>query len=269
MVVEGGPPGSATAAAPPQPRALLLDIQGVLVNDGSALDGALEILEQARRHALPLRLVTNTATRHHEQLLQELRELGFALEANELFTAPLAALTWLQRHQRHQRRPLALVHPAIAPLFAELGSQPFDCVLLGDAREQLSFANLNRALELLLEGAPLIGIGRNRRFREAGHWMLDAGAFLQALEYGADCEATVMGKPSAAFFAEVVQSLHLPADQCLMVGDDVEADVRGAIDAGLQAALVQTGKYRPGDQQRLPEQAMLPDLRALATLLGW
>ncbi|WP_200900103.1 hypothetical protein [Synechococcus sp. GFB01] len=65
------------------------------------------------------------------------------------------------------------MHPAIAPLFDDLGSGPPDCVLLGDAREQLNFANLNKALELLLEGAPLIGIGRNRRFREEGTgcWM--------------------------------------------------------------------------------------------------
>jgi hypothetical protein len=40
------------------PRALLRDLQGVLV--------------------------TNTATRHHEQLLQELRQLGFVLEAKGL-----------------------------------------------------------------------------------------------------------------------------------------------------------------------------------------
>ncbi|WP_053068459.1 HAD hydrolase-like protein [Synechococcus sp. GFB01] len=100
--------------------------------------------------------------------------------------------------------------------------------------------------------------------------MLDAGAFLKALEYGADCEAIVMGKPSAAFFAEVVQSLHLPADQCLMVGDDVEADVRGAIESGLEAALVQKGKYRPGDEARLQQQApLLPDVRAVGSLLGW
>jgi ribonucleotide monophosphatase NagD (HAD superfamily) len=29
-----------------------------------------------------------------------------------------------------------------------------------------------------------------------------------------------------------------------MVGDDVEADVGGAIDAGLRGVLVRTGKYR-------------------------
>lgn len=99
--------------------------------------------------------------------------------------------------------------------------------------------------------------------------MLDAGAFLQALEYGAGCRATVVGKPSAAFFAEVVQSLGLPAASCLMVGDDVEADVQGAIDAGLKGALVQSGKYRPGDEIRLPpEAAMLREIRAVTALLG-
>lgn len=250
-----------------RPQALLLDIQGVLVEDGSALPGAVETVQEVRRRGLALRLVTNTATRHHEQLLEDLLRLGFSLDAEELFTAPLAGLNWLVRHQR---RPMALVHPAIAPLFADLGSGPADCVLLGDARDQLSFANLNAALELLLEGAPLIGIGRNRRFREGGRWMLDAGAFLKTLEYGADCEAIVMGKPSGAFFCEVVQSLRLPAEYCLMVGDDVEADVSGAIDAGLQAAMVQTGKYRPGDEARLSQKAaLLSDVRALSTLLGW
>ena len=42
----------------------------------------------------------------------------------------------------------------------------------------------------------------------------------------------------------------LEAGQVMMVGDDAEADVLGAIDAGLQGALVRTGKYRPGDERR-------------------
>ena len=250
------------------PSALLLDLQGVLIDGRQPLPGAVEAVAKARSLGLPLRFVTNTATRSQASLLEDLRDLGFCPAPEELITAPLAALRWIEREGR---RPLILVHPAIAPLFAaHEDGRPADCVLLGDARDQLSYANLNRALELLLDGAPLVGIGRNRRFREGGHWMLDAGAFLQALEYGADCEATVLGKPSAAFFAEVVQSLGLPAASCLMVGDDVEADVLGAIDAGLQAALVQTGKYRLGDEGRLPPQALLlPDVSGIAALLGW
>jgi HAD superfamily hydrolase (TIGR01458 family) len=250
------------------PSALLLDLQGVLIDDRQPLPGAVEAVAEARRRGLPIRFVTNTATRPQGALLDDLRELGFYPDPEELITAPLAALRWIEREGC---RPLVLVHPAIAPLFAPHASGgPADCVLLGDARDQLSYANLNAALDLLLQGAPLIGIGRNRRFREGGQWMLDAGAFLAALEYGAGCEAIVMGKPSAAFFNEVTASLALPPADCLMIGDDVEADVCGARAAGLQAALVQTGKYRSTDLERLPpDAALLASIGTLGALLGW
>ena len=249
------------------PSALLLDLQGVLVEDQRALPGAVDTVNLARRRGVAIRFVTNTATRHHDDLLQDLQQLGIAAEPWELATAPLAARSWLERQQRH---PLALVHPAIAPVFASSSEEPPDCVLLGDGRNRLSYANLNAALELLMQGAPLIGIGRNRRFREAGRWMLDAGAFLQALEYGADCTAVVMGKPSTAFFSEVVRSLGLPAATCLMVGDDVEADVCGAAEAGLAALLVQSGKYRHGDADRLPSGCdVISGIGALPERLGW
>ena len=40
--------------------------------------------------------------------------------------------------------------------------------------------------------------------------------------------------------------LGVSADRAAMVGDDVEADVGGALDAGLSGILVRTGKYREG-----------------------
>lgn len=258
----------AGVAAPP--AALLLDLNGVIFDEQGVVAGAADCVAEARRRGLAIRYVTNTATRHHDQLRLELEAMGFAVRPGELFTAPLAALAWLERHQR---RPLCLVHEAIAPLYAGLdgaGGDGPDCVLLGDARDQLSYANLNRALELLLNGAPLIGIGMNRRFREGGRWLLDAGAFIRALEYGADCTATVMGKPSPAFYRELVDSLALQPAQCLMVGDDVEADVAAAMACGLQAALTQTGKFRAADRERLPAGAgLLASLAELGELLGW
>lgn len=256
-----GPAGSAT------PGALLLDLNGVLYDEQGVVAGAPATVAEARRRGLAIRYVTNTATRHHDVLAAELVEMGFAVEPGELFTAPLAALNCLQRQGR---RPFALVHEAIAPLYAELATGCLDCVLLGDARDRLSYANLNQALELLLDGAPLIGIGMNRRFREDGRWLLDAGAFIRALEYGAGCTATVMGKPSEAFYGELVESLGLPPERCLMVGDDVEADVAGAMSCGLQAVLVQTGKYRPSDLPLLPQGAgLIQDISALGEWLGW
>jgi ribonucleotide monophosphatase NagD (HAD superfamily) len=123
---------------------------------------------------------------------------------------------------------------------------------MGDARDELCYASLNKAFQLCKQGAPLIGMGMNKYFKDEQYSLLDSGAFIHPIEWAADTQAIIMGKPSGAFFAEVVSSTPYPAAQCLMVGDDAENDVQGAIDAGLQGCLVKTGKYQPGDEKCLP-----------------
>jgi len=44
---------------------------------------------------------------------------------------------------------------------------------------------------------PLVGIGRNRYFREGSQLLLDAGAFLLAIEWAAGVEADVIGAMAA------------------------------------------------------------------------
>ncbi len=80
---------------------------------------------------------------------------------------------------------------------------------------------------------------------------MDAGAFVRALEYASGRKAKVLGKPSPHFFALAVESLGCQAHEAVMVGDDAEADVGGAMAAGLAGVLVQTGKYREGDEDQL------------------
>jgi ribonucleotide monophosphatase NagD (HAD superfamily) len=58
----------------------------------------------------------------------------------------------------------------------------------------------------------------------------------------------VVGKPAEAFFQAAIVDMGL--DSAVMIGDDVEADVGGAMAAGLPGILVRTGKYR---QEALPE----------------
>jgi HAD superfamily hydrolase (TIGR01458 family) len=108
-------------------------------------------------------------------------------------------------------------------------------------------------------------MGSNRYFKESDGLSLDIGPFLRALEYAAGVQGTVLGKPSADFFHAAVADMGLEPGEVLMVGDDAEADVQGALDAGLQACLVRTGKYRPGDEDRIDTQRarIAEDLAAL------
>ncbi|WP_020407550.1 TIGR01458 family HAD-type hydrolase [Hahella ganghwensis] len=235
-------------------KALLLDLSSVLYEGSNPIPGAAEFVQRARGAGLILRFVTNTASRSASEVVNLLKRMQIRIEPEELYTAPVAAKCYIQKQGL---RPYCLIHQAIKSEFEDLDQDNPNCVLLGDAREDLNYDNLNRAFRLCMQGATLIGIGMNRYFKDDEGLMLDAGAFIHGLEWAANIEAVVMGKPGREFFDQVVASTGFSAGECLMVGDDVLGDVEGAVRAGLQGCLVKTGKFRSQDLERLPETALL------------
>ena len=237
-------------------NALFLDLDGVLFVGNDALPGAVRAVKKAREEGLILRFLTNTATQSRQHLLDKLGAMGFTLSEDELFTAPIAAKHYILDHNL---RPYCLIHENIRCDMAGIDEINPNCVLLGDARDDLNYQTLNHAFQLCINGAQLIGIGMNRYFKGEEGLMLDAGPFIRAIEWAAGTEALIMGKPGKDFFQQVVASTPFQAGQCLMVGDDVIGDVEGAVNAGLMGCLVRTGKFRPEDEDHLPPGAKIVD----------
>lgn len=228
--------------------ALLLDLSGVLYDGETVIPGAVDSVARAQGAGLALRFLTNTSQKTRSSLLAHLRELGFELEDDQLFTAIDAARQWLSQKGL---RPYCLVHDNIRSEFDDFDQRDPDAVLIADAAAGFNYDNLNRAFQLCMEGAPLLGVGYNRYFSADGQLLMDAGAFVRAVEFAAGVEATIVGKPSATFFEQVMASVDASPRRALMVGDDVFGDVEGALRAGIPAALVRTGKYRAGDEDKI------------------
>lgn len=230
-------------------KSILFDISGVLYENDKPVSGAVDVINQLQQErALSLRFVTNSSQMTEQMIYTSLTNFGFRIEKSQLFTPTTAVKQLLEERSL---RPFCIIHPNLEPEFADFDSDKPNAVVIADAAEQFNYAKLNTAFELLINGAPLLGIGRNKYFKRGGKFMLDAGPFIVALEYAADVEADIVGKPSASFFMAAVNSVGCLPEQTLMIGDDVEADINGALSAGLQAVLVKTGKYREGDEQRM------------------
>lgn len=225
---------------------VLLDLSGVLYEGQHTLAGAREALQRLREAGLPIRFLTNTTRKTRQQLLQELERLDLDVRPDELFTAAQAAADTLTSRGL---TPLLVVHEQLRPDLARFEGAQANAVLVADAAEGFEYGLLNEAFRLLIDGAPLLAVGRNRYFKEGDQLSLDAGPFVAALEYAAGVEAEVVGKPASAFFQAALDSLGCAAEDTVMVGDDVDSDVNGALAAGIAALLVRTGKYRDGDDE--------------------
>ncbi|WP_119462808.1 TIGR01458 family HAD-type hydrolase [Rhodospirillaceae bacterium SYSU D60014] len=244
-------------------RGVLLDLDGVLYVGNDLLPGAREALARLRERRLPVQFVTNSTRRPRRAIQAGLSAMGLNLGDDELVTPARAACTWLGERRLS---PHLLIHPDLREDFNGLSSpdaeEPVDrpanrAVVVGDAGEGFTYEALNRAFRLLMEGAPFLALAKNRYFREVDGLSLDAGPFVAALEFAGGVTAEVVGKPAPGFFHAAVTALGCEPAEAVMVGDDVEADVGGAIAAGLQGILVETGKFRVEDRARLHRHGVL------------
>ena len=223
---------------------LLLDLSGVIYVQDEAVPGAAESLERLRAADMPIRLITNTTMRPRRSILERLDRLGIKADPSELITpATLAASRCADAG--YESVALVVLDDLREDLEGlEQRGDSVDAVVVGDLGDRWEYETLNRTFRQLMEGAALIALQKNRYWETAEGLSLDAGPFVAALEYATGREAEVVGKPSESFFELALRELGTSAGHAAMVGDDVEADVGGGMDAGLAGILVRTGKFR-------------------------
>ncbi|XP_061561409.1 phospholysine phosphohistidine inorganic pyrophosphate phosphatase [Phycodurus eques] len=232
-------------------KGVILDMCGVLYDSGEgggvAIPGSVEAVKKLKASDLKLRFCTNETQAAREKFVAKLQRLGFDICVSDVFSPAPAAVALLRERGL---RPHLLVYDALLPEFDGVDTSDPNCVVIGDAAEKFSYANLNEAFRVLigLEKPTLFSLGKGKYYKETDGLKLDVGVYMKALEYACDVEAEVIGKPSAAFFRSVLNDMALQPHEVMMIGDDLVNDIGGAQQCGMKGVQVRTGKYRPSDQ---------------------
>jgi len=223
----------------------LIDIDGVLITGHQRLPGALETIQFLKEKKIPFLLVTNTTRQSRITIWHHLKRAWFPVSESEIYTAPLAAVNWL-RHKKVREINLLISGSAVND-FKEFKITAYnpEYIVIGDIGKELTFDRLNSTFRLIMNGAQILALQKNRYWQTEEGLTIDAGAIVAALEYATNKKATIIGKPSKDFFRQAAKMLGLPARELAVVGDDIEMDVGGAQKAGMLGILVKTGKYRP------------------------
>lgn len=225
-------------------KAVLCDIGGVLYIADKPVPHAVDAVRRIKEH-FPVRFLSNTTQVQSEHIVKTLQDFGFDIKKEEIITALDTTKAFLLREQSSA---YYLLTDEAKSLFDELKAFPCNYVVVGDAQENFSYANMNEAFRRLQEGASLLAIAKNRYFKDGeGNLSLDTGAYVAALEFSSGKEALVIGKPSKSFYHKACKLLGVLPEEAVMIGDDIVSDIRGAHEASLQTILVRTGKSTADD----------------------
>jgi NagD protein len=226
----------------------LIDMDGVIYRENHLIPGAVEFVEALRAMGVPFLFLTNNSAPTPEDLSVRLNHLGIiGIPPRQFYTSALNTADFLvETHPGctvfligegglqtalHDRR---IANDGIRPSY----------VVVGEA--SASMERLAKAHECLERGARLLAtnpdnwcpVGSERTRPGAGA----TAAFLEA---SSGRRAYYLGKPNGYMFHRARRKLediaHGPVEQVVMIGDTMETDIRGAVEAGLSSYLVLTG----------------------------
>lgn len=250
-------------------EAFLFDLDGCLRYGLEAAPGAVPLLRALRDKRKSILVLTNTSAKGAEELAQELRGIGLELAPHEIQTAFDAAGEFV----RHRFGPAKVLCIGTPDLQERLRREGHEVLSLARCREaqavvvgrDLEF-NVDRmvaAARAIDAGAAFIALNVDVRLPvEHGEYTAAAGPLVAAIATLAYKDPEILGKPSRAFFDLAMRRLKVTPQEAVMVGDNVETDIKGGKEAGLLTILVTASHLKP-DADLSQADLVVPDLTAL------
>ena len=234
-------------------RLALIDLDGTVYVGSQVIDGAADAVRRLRDLGISMRFTTNADSVTPATLVRRLAGMGVEAALDELLTPVVLAGALLDEQDG---AALVIASPDVRSVLAGRIATRGDRVshvIVADPSYGADYAQLDAAFRAIRDGAQLVAMQLGRWVQRDSGVHLDTGGWVRMLEYAAEVDALLLGKPSPDFFRLAAGSAGVDVADTLVVGDDRASDIAGGRAAGCHTALVRTGK---GTVSRGPE----PDL---------
>jgi phosphoglycolate/pyridoxal phosphate phosphatase family enzyme len=240
--------------------AYIFDQDGTIYLGDQILPGAAETIATLRAAGKRTIFLSNNPTKTREQYAAKLTRLGIDTPVEDIVNSSFVLVQWLQKVA-----PGAKVFVVgEEPLKGELRAAGFE--LLENAGEiefvvasfdrTFDYHKLQVAYDAINAGARLVATNPDRYCPTPTGGEPDCAAMVAAIEActGVQCDP-IVGKPSPIMVEMIMSMLNLPPEQCMMVGDRLETDIKMGIEAGMATCLVLTGD---ADRKKLAASGLSP-----------
>jgi 4-nitrophenyl phosphatase len=226
-------------------RTVLFDMDGVLYRGSQVLPGARELLAFLDASDVRYACITNNASMTPAEYETKLAKMGIPMPADLVLTSALVTGHYLRKQYPRGTRVLIVGMGGLREAllgdghFVEDEATP-ELVVQG-ADFKLTYDRLKLATLAIRRGARYIATNPDRTFPSEEGLIPGAGAVMAALVAATDAEPLVIGKPAPTMFQVAVDMLGGKPDTTLVIGDRLDTDIGGAINAGLPSLMVLTG----------------------------
>jgi NagD protein len=235
-------------------RSWLMDMDGVLVHEQSAIPGADRFLERLRAKGLPFLVLTNNSMYTRRDLTARLLTIGLDVPEEAIWTSALATANFLA-DQRPGGTAFAIGEAGLTTALHDAGytltDKDPDYVVLGETRTY-SFERIAQAIRLVVRGARFIATNPDPTGPTPDGPLPATGSVAALISRASGVDPYFVGKPNPLMMRSALNAIDAHSETAAMVGDRMDTDVVSGLEAGMHTVLVLTGITSREEAERFP-----------------
>jgi NagD protein len=226
-------------------KSIISDMDGVIYRGKQLIPGANEFVQRLLSSKLPFLFLTNNAEQTPLDLKLKLEALGIHGLSEENFITSAMATAMFLRSQKERATVFiigggGLINELYNVGFSISESKP-DYVVVAKS-SSFNFDQMKKAVRFINGGAKFIGTNPDMIDPvEGGGSEPAAGTILAAISAATGKMPYIVGKPNALMMTLATRKLGVHPEDTLMIGDRMDTDIVGGMEAGMKTALVLSG----------------------------
>ncbi len=237
-------------------KAFLIDMDGVINTGHSLIPGAKEFVARLRKSRFPFLFITNNSYHTQAELRGRLADMGIEVGENHFYTSAMATATFL-KYQKPRCSAFVIGGKGLVSELKKHGvtltAEKPDYVIVGET-DEYDYMKIMEATFLIQEGAKFIATNPDITGPTVRGPVPACGALVSPIEKVTGIRAYFIGKPNPAMMYWARKHIHVHSANCFMIGDRMDTDIVGGLEAGMTCCLVLSGVTSRGMVGRFPYQ---------------
>jgi len=241
-------------------KGFIFDLDGTVYRSDTLIPGADGMIKLLRKSGRKVVFLSNKPIQTREDYANKLTRLGIPTPPGEVINSTFVMANYLKKNAPHAR----LFVVGEAPFIEELKRAGFtvteepkeiEYVIVAFDRT-FDYRKLNIAFQAIKLGAHFVATNPDRTCPVEGGEIPDCAGMIAAIEAvtGKKVEI-IVGKPSPIMIQTALEVLGLKPEDCILIGDRLETDIKMGKESGIATGIVLTGVT---DEKTLKESKSSP-----------